>query len=74
MERRHFISIAGGLGIGLLIPGAFYRYLMNGLNAGDANLRAYLKDGAQPALRAITPTEGFYQMASQGEPAADAKK
>jgi len=28
MERRHFISVAGGLGLGLLIPGVVYRYLM----------------------------------------------
>jgi DMSO/TMAO reductase YedYZ molybdopterin-dependent catalytic subunit len=73
MERRHFISIAGGLGLGILIPGAVYRYMMNGVNVGDADVRAYLKDGAQAALRAITPTEDFYQMASHGEPAVDAK-
>ncbi len=71
MERRHFISIGGGIGLGLLIPGLFYRYAMNGVNVGDANIRAYLKDGPQAALRAITPTDDFYQMASHGEPAVD---
>ena len=71
MERRHFISITGGLGLGLLIPGAVYRYLMRGVNVGDADVRGYLNYGAQAALRAITPTEDFYQMASRGEPTVD---
>ena len=74
MERRHFISIAGGLGLGLLIPGLAYRYMMRGVNAGDANIRAYLKDGPQAALRAITPTEDLYVMSSRGEPAVDIKR
>jgi DMSO/TMAO reductase YedYZ molybdopterin-dependent catalytic subunit len=73
MERRHFISVAGGLGLGLLIPGAIYRYLIKGTNIGDAGVRMYLKDGPQAALRAITPTEDFYQMTSRDEPAVDAK-
>jgi DMSO/TMAO reductase YedYZ molybdopterin-dependent catalytic subunit len=73
MERRHFISVAGGLGLGLLIPGVIYRYLMNGTNVGDAGVRLYVKDGAQAALRAITPAEEFYQMTSRDEPAVDAK-
>lgn len=71
MERRHFISVAGGLGLGLLIPGAVYRYMMRGVNVGNADVRAYLKDGAQAALRAITPTEDFYLTSSHGEPAVD---
>ena len=49
MERRHFISVAGGLGLGLLIPGVVYRYLMRGTNVGNANIRAYLNDGPQAA-------------------------
>jgi len=73
MERRHFISIFGGLGLGLLIPGAIYRYLMHGTNIGDAGVRLYLKDGAQAALRAITPNDDFYQMTSRDEPVVDTK-
>src|SRR6266849_8731218 len=73
MERRHFISVAGGLGLGLLIPGVVYRYLMRGTNVGNANIRAYLNDGPQAALRAITPTEDFYLTSSHGEPAVDEK-
>ena len=60
-----------GIGLGIVLPGLFYRYAMNGVNVGDANIRAYLKDGPMAALRAITPTEDFYQMASHGEPAVD---
>ncbi len=74
MERRHFISVAGGLGLGLIIPGLFYRYAMNGVNVNDAGVRAYRNDGPQAALRAITPTDDFYQMASHGEPKVDASK
>src|SRR5258708_11871832 len=74
MERRHFISVAGGLGLGLLIPGVVYRYLMRGTNVGNANIRAYLNDGPMAALRAITPTEDFYLTSSHGEPAVDEKK
>jgi DMSO/TMAO reductase YedYZ molybdopterin-dependent catalytic subunit len=71
MERRHFISVAGGLGFGLLIPGVIYRYLMRGTNVGDANIRAYVNAGPQAALRAITPTEDFYLTSSHGEPHVD---
>src|SRR5271157_867291 len=73
MERRHFISIAGALGIGLLIPGLAYRYMMRGINVGNANVRAYLNDGPQAALRAITPTGDLYVMSSHGEPAVNEK-
>jgi len=44
MERRHLISIAGGLSVGLLFPGSIYRYLIKGTNIGDACIRPYLKD------------------------------
>ena len=73
MERRHFISVAGGLGLGLLIPGVIYRYLISEHNLGDAGVRIYLNDGPQAALRAITPTEDFYLTSSHGEPAVDDK-
>lgn len=74
MERRQFIAIAGGLGIGLVIPGLAYRYLMHGTNVGDAGIRNFANAGPQAALRAITPTEDFYQMSSHGEPAVDVSK
>src|SRR6267142_485960 len=74
MERRHFISVAGGLGLGLLIPGVIYRYLMRGTNVGDANIRAFVNARPQAALRAITPTEDFYLTSSHGEPPVDAAK
>jgi DMSO/TMAO reductase YedYZ molybdopterin-dependent catalytic subunit len=73
VERRHFISVVGGLGLGLLIPGLAYRYMMRGVNVGNANVHLYLKDGAQAALRAITPTEDLYVMSSHGEPVVDEK-
>ncbi len=74
MERRHFISIAGGLGLGLLIPGAIYRYLMHGVNVASFGLSAYINDGPQAALHAITPIDDFYQMDSHGQPVVDAQK
>ncbi len=73
MERRHFISIAGGIGLGLVIPGLAYRYMMHGTNVADIDVHLYLKDGAEAALRAITPTEDFYLTSSHGEPAVDEK-
>jgi hypothetical protein len=74
MERRHFISVAGGLGLGLLIPGVIYHFFMRGTNVGDTNIRTYVKGGPQAAVRAITPTEDFYLTSSHGEPAVDEKK
>src|SRR5712692_10438906 len=74
MERRRFISIAGGAGIGILLPYAFYRYLMSGTRAGHVGVKDYLSDGPQAALRAITPTGDFYLTSSRGEPSVDAAK
>ncbi len=74
MERRRFISIAGGAGIGILLPYAFYRYLMAGTHAGHVGVKDYLSDGPQAALRAITPTGDFYLTSSRGEPAVDPAK
>jgi DMSO/TMAO reductase YedYZ molybdopterin-dependent catalytic subunit len=71
MERRHLISIAGGLGLGLLIPGAVYRSMMRGVNVGTVDVDAYLEAGPWAALRAITPTEDFYVMSSHGDPLVD---
>jgi DMSO/TMAO reductase YedYZ molybdopterin-dependent catalytic subunit len=71
MERRRFVAIAGGVGAGLLIPAAVYRYLMRGINVGDAEVRKYLNDGPDAALHAITPVEDFYVTSSHGEPAVD---
>lgn len=55
MERRHFISLTGGLGLGLLIPGAVNCYLMRGVNVGDTDVRGYLDDGAQARRRYRLP-------------------
>ncbi len=74
MERRKLISVVGGIGAGLLLPAAVYRYLMRGTNAGDAGVREHLRDGPQAALRAITPVEDFYLTSARGEPSVDAKK
>ena len=74
MERRRFIAIAGGAGVGILLPYAFYRYLQAGTNVGRIGVRDFLKDGPQAALRAITLPEDFYLMSSHGEPRVDETK
>ncbi len=74
MERRRFISIVGGAGVGILLPYALYRYLMAGTNVGRIGVRDFLKDGPQAALRAITPAGDLYIMSSHGNPAMDAAK
>ena len=74
MERRTFISILGGAGIGILLPYGFYRYLMAGTNVAAVGVKNYLRYGPQAAMRAITPTGDFYLTSSQGEPAVDASK
>jgi len=74
MERRRFISIIGGAGVGILLPYAIYRYLSSGLHESRVGVRKYLKDGPQAALRAITPTGDFYLTSSRGEPSVDASK
>src|SRR5262249_1671282 len=71
MDRRRFISIVGGAGVGLLLPYAFYRYLMGGRSVGHIGVKEFLKDGPQAALRAITPTSDFYVTSSRSEPAVD---
>ena len=74
MDRRRFISIAGGAGVGILLPYAFYRYLIAGTNVGPIGVRDYLNDGPQAALRAITPAGDLYLTSSHGEPAVDVGK
>lgn len=74
MDRRRFFSIAAGAGVGVLLPLAAYRYMMKGMHAGHANVRNYLNDGPQAALRAITPNDDFYLTSSHGEPAIDPEK
>jgi len=74
MDRRRFISIAAGAGVGVLIPLAAYRAMMHGTNVGYVNVKAYLKDGPQAALRAITPNDDFYLTSAHGEPGVDAEK
>ncbi len=74
MERRRFISIAGGVGVGVLLPYAFYRYLMAGSEAGNVGVKAYLKEGPQAALHAITPAGDLYVMSSHGDPSVDVSR
>jgi DMSO/TMAO reductase YedYZ molybdopterin-dependent catalytic subunit len=70
MERRTFIAIVGGGGIGLLLPYAFYRYLSGGIQP-RIGVKDYLPDGPQAALRAITPVSDFYVMTSRSTPRVD---
>src|SRR5712692_11406708 len=74
MDRRRFITIAGGAGVGILLPYAFYRYLEAGMGLSSVGVKDFLNDGPQAALRAITPTGDFYLMSSRGEPAVEATK
>lgn len=74
MERRRFISIIGGAGVGILLPYALYRYLMRGTNIGPIGVKDFLNDGPQAALRAITPTGDLYIMSSHGNPGVNTAK
>jgi DMSO/TMAO reductase YedYZ molybdopterin-dependent catalytic subunit len=74
MERRRFISIAGGAGLGILIPYAVYRSLSYGFGGLRVNVKNYEKFGPQAALRAIAPVQDFYITSSHGEPAVDVNK
>jgi DMSO/TMAO reductase YedYZ molybdopterin-dependent catalytic subunit len=74
MERRTFIAILGAGGVGILLPYAFYRYLMAGTNVRHIGVKRFLNDGPQAALRAITPAGDLYVMSSHGNPAVDAAK
>lgn len=73
MERRRFIAIVGAGGVGILLPYAFYRYLMAGTNVGHIGVKDFLNGGPQAALRAITPADDLYVMSSHGNPAVDAR-
>jgi len=73
MERRTFIAIVGGGGIGILLPYAIYRNLSGGVHP-YIGVKDYLKYGPQAALRAITPTDEFYVTSSGDEPAVDIGK
>lgn len=66
--------MAAGAGVGVLLPLTAYRYMMRGMPTGYINVREYLDDGPEAALRAITPNDEFYLMSSHGEPAVDAEK
>jgi DMSO/TMAO reductase YedYZ molybdopterin-dependent catalytic subunit len=74
MERRRFLRIVAGGGVGLMLPYALYHYLEAGMNSGHIGVKDYLKYGPQAALRAITPNADFYLTSSRGEPAVDAAK
>jgi DMSO/TMAO reductase YedYZ molybdopterin-dependent catalytic subunit len=74
MDRRRFISIAGGAGLGILLPYAVYRSLAYGFGAGHVNVEGYEQFGPEAALRAIAPVDQFYVTSSHGEPAVDVNK
>jgi DMSO/TMAO reductase YedYZ molybdopterin-dependent catalytic subunit len=74
MERRRFISIAGGAGLGILLPYAVYKSLSYGYGGGHINVKSYEKFGPEAALRAIAPVPEFYVTSSHGEPAVDVNK
>jgi DMSO/TMAO reductase YedYZ molybdopterin-dependent catalytic subunit len=74
MERRRFISIAGGAGLGILLPYAVYRTLSYGFGGEHINVKGYEQFGPQAALRAITPVDQFYVTSSHAEPAVDIGK
>ncbi len=74
MDRRRFISIVGGAGVGILLPYALHRYLAMGTNVSRVGVKDFLKDGALAALRAITPAGDLYVMSSHGNPAVDVAK
>ncbi|MCU1341506.1 MAG: Oxidoreductase, partial [Candidatus Acidoferrum typicum] len=74
MDRRRFISIAGGAGLGILLPYAVYRSLSYGFGGGRVNVKNYEKFGPDAALRAIAPVPEFYVTSSHGEPAVDVGK
>ena len=74
MDRRRFISIAGGAGLGILIPYAVYRSLSYGFGGVRVNVKEYEKFGPEAALRAIAPVDQFYITSSHGEPAVDVNK
>jgi Oxidoreductase molybdopterin binding domain/Bacterial Ig domain len=74
MDRRRFISIAGGAGLGILLPYAVYRSLSYGFGGGRVNVKDYEKFGPEAALRAIAPVDQFYVTSSHGEPPVDVNK
>src|SRR6202158_2854322 len=74
MDRRRFISIGGGAGLGTLLAYAVYRSLAYGFGASYVNVKGYEKFGPEAALRAIAPVDQFYVTSSHGEPAVDVNK
>ena len=74
MDRRRFISIAGGAGLGILLPYAVYRSLSYGFGGLRVGVKDYEKFGPEAALRAIAPVDQFYVTSSHGEPAVDVDK
>ncbi len=47
MERRTFIAIAGGGGLGFLLPYALYQFLSEGIYAGRIGVKNYLAYGPE---------------------------
>src|SRR3974390_2766933 len=69
MGRRRFLSIAGGAGLGILIPYAVYRSLSYGFGGLRVGVKSYEKFGPEAGLRAIAPGDQFYITSATGEPA-----
>ncbi len=59
MDRRRFISIAGGAGLAIPLPYAVYRALAYGYDAGRVKSKSYRQFSAEAALRAIAPVGLF---------------
>jgi len=74
MDRRRFISIVGGAGLGILLPYAVYRSLSYGFGGEYVGVKDYEQFGPEAALRAIAPVDKFYVTSSHGEPAVDVNK
>src|SRR5271169_6195445 len=74
MDRRRFISIVGGAGLGILIPYGVYRSLSYGFGGLRVNVKNYEQFGPEAALHAIAPVSDFYITSSHGEPVVDANK
>lgn len=60
MDRRRFISVAMGAGVGALVLYYLYRQVMGDLRRGHVRVKDYLEGGERAALLAITPNEDFY--------------
>lgn len=60
MDRRRFLTVAMGTGVGAVVPYFVYRQLAGDLQRGHVRVKDYLNAGERAALLAITPNEDFY--------------